>query len=84
MTFIEVNYKHNEEELVELVRKEDIIGIKELATQPKRLYDEDGNLVSEEKSPRVFQVLVASDRNTKDTILVEEKEYNRLKDLLSK
>ena len=84
MTFIEINYNYNEKDLVAFVRKEDIIGIKEFAMEPTRLYNENGDLVSETPSPRAFQVLVVSDRNTKDTLYINETEYNRLKDLLSK
>lgn len=72
------------EEGKSLIRVEDIIGIKELHTETKKLYDEDGNVVSEEQTPRMFQVLVVSERNTKETFVVGETQYQTLVDLLTK
>lgn len=67
-----------------LIRVEDIIGIKELHNETKKLYDEDGNVVSEEPTPKTYQVLVVSDRNTKETFFVGETQYQTLVDLLTK
>lgn len=61
-----------------LIRVEDIVGIKEEEPQTTKLYDEDGNLVSEEPKAKLFAVLVANPCGSKTKLYIDESEYTRL------
>ena len=57
-----------------LIKVEDIIGIKENHVEPTRLYDDNGNLVSETPNPRDFTLKLADGM----TYHIDETEYNSL------
>lgn len=72
-------------ELVAFIKTDTIVGMTEIKTEPTKLYDEDGNLVSEEPSPRLFVIAVSNDGRTYNLpFAVGEDTYNELKDLLTK
>lgn len=73
------------QEKVALVNTDTIVGVTELDTEPTRLYDEDGNMVSEEPSPRKFVIAVSNDGRTYNLpFVIGEDSYNELKALLVK
>lgn len=63
-----------------LIKTDDIIGIKELHVEPTKLYDNDGNVVSETPNPKEFSVLMAQG----DNFHINESEYTKLVALLTK
>ena len=78
--FIEINKinSHNETG-VALVRVNDIVGIKQKHVEGTKLYDELGNLVSENPATtKDFQVLVCDGFGHTETYHVDETEYARL------
>lgn len=79
--FIEITKINTRQETGKaLINTDNIVGI---CQQPKhftRLYDEHQELVSETEDAPRFAVLT----NCGQTYVVEESEYNRLKDLLTK
>lgn len=83
--FIEITKinSHNEEGKA-LVRTEDIVGIKQNHVEGTKLYDDQGNVVSETPATtKDFTLLVASDI-ARETYHIDEKEYTRLVALLTK
>ena len=85
MLFVEINKINSYGETgVALVRVNDIMGIKEVHVDSEKLYDENGNVVSETPRARKFGVLVATERGNQEVFYVDETEYQRLKDLLNK
>ena len=85
MLFVEINKINSYgEKGVALVRVADIMGIKEVHVESEKLFNENGDLVSETPQPRKFGVLVATERGNQEVFYVEETEYERLKDLLNK
>lgn len=67
-----------------LVRVADIVGIKQKHVEGTKLYDSEGNLVSETPSDtKDFQVLVASERGYVEKYHISETEYTRLVALLT-
>ena len=67
-----------------LVRKEDIVGIKEKHVEPTKLYNENGDLVSETPATeKDFQVLVADQQGHVEKYHITETEYNRLVKILT-
>lgn len=84
MAYVEITHSLNlnREMGKALIRVEDIIGIKEEETETKKLYDEDGNLVSEEPKDKLFAVLVANDLGCKTKLYINENEYTRLSQIL--
>lgn len=79
-TFIEINTINQfGEKGVALIRSNDIIGIKELHVESTKLYNENGDLVSETPATdKDFQVLVVSERGNSEKFHVGEDEYQRL------
>ena len=78
-TFIQINKINSYGEVgVALVRVADIVGIKEKHVESEKLYDSNGNVVSETPKPKDFQVLVASERGYTEKYHVNESEYLRL------
>lgn len=66
-----------------LIRVEDVIGIKENHVEGTKLYDEQGNVVSETPATtKDFSLLVASDI-ARETYHIDETEYTRLVALLT-
>lgn len=64
---------------VALIKTETIVGITEIATEPTKLYDQDGNLVSEEPSPRKFVIAVNNGNQTYNLpFTIDETTYNDL------
>jgi len=64
---------------VALVRTNDIIGIKQKHVESTKLYDENGNVVSETPATeKDFQVLVSNERGFTEKYHVDETEYKRL------
>lgn len=85
MAFIEINKTNSYgEKGVALVKVEDIMGIKEYHVGSEKLYDENGNVVSETPKARDFGVLVVTERGNQEVFHVDEVEYQRIKDLLTK
>lgn len=82
--FIEITKINSHQESGKaLIRTEDIIGIKENHVEPTKLYDDQGNLVSETPSTtKDFTLLVASDI-ARETYHIDETEYNRIVKLLT-
>lgn len=82
--FIEINKinSHGEEGKA-FVRAEDIQGIIEKHVEPTKLYDEDGNVVSETPNPKDFQVLIVTERHNDTTLHINEQEYTRLVAILT-
>ncbi len=65
-----------------LVRTVDIVGIKEKHVEPTKLFDGNGNVVSETPSPKDFQVLVVNQYGSKITYHIDQAEYDRLSQIL--
>ena len=65
-----------------LVKVKDIVGIKERHVDTKKLYDENGNVVSEEKGEKLFGVLVANEYGNNEIFYVNETEYQNLSKIL--
>lgn len=81
--FLELNKINSYgEKGVALVKVEDIMGIKEYHVESEKLYDEDGNLVSEKPKPKDFGVLVVTERGNQEVFHVDETEYQRIKGIL--
>ena len=78
--FIEITTNTNTKSLV---RNEDIVGITELPSETEKLYDENGNVVSETPKGKAFQVLVKNN-GSRLLLMVDEKEYQRLVTALTK
>lgn len=73
--FIEINKVNSFGERGKaLLRTDFIVGIKEKHVEPTRLYDRDGNVVSETPSPKDYTVYLQYG----DTFHIDEDEYNRL------
>lgn len=84
-TFIEINKTNSYgDKGVAFIRIADIMGIKEQHVESVKLYNENGDLVSETPGEKLFGVLVATERGSKETFYVDQAEYERLKDLLNK
>ena len=85
-TFIEITKINSHKETGKaLVRTADIVGIKQKHVESTKLYDENGNVVSETPATtKDFQILVASERGFVETYHVDENEYTRLVGLLTK
>lgn len=67
-----------------LVRTADIVGIKQKHVEGTKLYDSEGNLVSETPATeKDFQVLVANECGARETYHIKESEYTRLVALLT-
>lgn len=67
-----------------LVRVDDIVGIKQKHVEGTKLYDAEGNVVSETPSTtKDFQILVVSQHGNGETFHVDETEYQRLVALLT-
>ena len=66
-----------------LIRVSDIQGINEKHVEVKKLYNEQGDLVSEEKGDKLFGVLVVTERGNNEVFYVNETEYQRLVTLLT-
>lgn len=79
-TFMEINKINSYgEKGVALVRTNDIIGIKQKHVESTKLYDENGNVVSETPATeKDFQVLVSNERGFTEKYHVDETEYKRL------
>jgi hypothetical protein len=85
MTFIEITKINSYNEIGKaLVRVEDIVGIKEKHVEPTHTYDINGNEVTTTQGPRDFQVLVANECGARETYHIDENEYARLVNLLTK
>lgn len=84
-TFIEINKINSYGETgVALVRTNDIVGIKQKHVESTKLYNENGDLVSETPATnKDFQVLVANERGFTEKYHVDETEYQRLVSLLT-
>lgn len=81
--FIEINKVNSYgEKGVAFVKTEDIMGIKEYHVESEKLYDENGNVVSENARPRDFGVLVVTERGNQEVFHVDEVEYQRIKGIL--
>ena len=79
--FIEFNKINKRgEEGVALVNTDTIVGICQQPNHTTKLYNEDGDLVSETQDTPRYAVLT----NTHQTYIVSESEYAKLKDLLTK
>ena len=79
--FVEINKINAKNESGKaLIKVESIVGICQQPKHTTRLYDENDNLVSETEDAPRFAVLT----DTHQTYIVEENEYNTLKDLLTK
>lgn len=83
--FVEITTTNeNGENKKALVRVADIVGIKELHVEGVKLYNENGDLVSETPATtRDFQVLVVNPCGSKLTLYVGESEYLRLVQILT-
>lgn len=67
-----------------LVRVADIVGIKQKHVEGTKLYDSEGNLVSETPATeKDFQILVANECGARETYHVNETEYTRLVKVLT-
>lgn len=67
-----------------LVRVSDIVGIKQKHVESEKLYNENGDLVSETPATeKDFQILVADQMGHVEKYHVNETEYNRLVKLLT-
>lgn len=86
--FIEIttiNPLFNNEEGKALIRVEDIVGMKQNHVEGTKLYDANGDLVSEEPAAtKDFQVLVVNEKHTKEVFHISETEYQRLVQELTK
>lgn len=72
--FIEITTNESKKALV---RTEDIVGIKELPTETEKLYDENGEIVSETPKAKAFQVFVKNEGSCLK-LMVDETEYQKL------
>lgn len=72
--FVEITTNTNTKALV---RTDDIVGIKELPLETEKLYDENGNVVSENPKDKAFQVFVKNNGSTLK-LTIDETEYTRL------
>ena len=83
--FIEINKINSYgEQGKAFVRVDDIQGIIEKHVPSTKLYDENGDLVSETPATtKDFQVLVVTPRGNDTTLHIDENEYNRLVQVLS-
>ena len=72
--FVEITTNTNTKALV---RKDDIVGIQELPLETEKLYDENGDVVSETPKAKSFQVFVKNN-GSRLLLLVDENEYQRL------
>lgn len=72
--FVEITTNTNTKALV---RKDDVVGITELPSETEKLYDENGNVVSEKPKDKAFQVLVKNN-GSRLILMVDENEYQRL------
>lgn len=73
--FIEItNINSFRETKKAFLRISEIVGIKEKHVEPVRLYDADGNVVSETPSPKDFTIYLIHG----DVFHIDETEYNRL------
>lgn len=84
-TFVEITKVNSYGETGKaLVRVADIVGIKQKHVESTKLYDSEGNLVSETPSDKKdFQILVANECGARETYHVDETEYTRLVALLT-
>lgn len=86
-TFVEIttlNPRCDYEEGKAFIRTNDIVGIKQLHVEGTKLYDIDGNLVSEEPATeKHFQVLVANECGSKETFIINDTEYANLVSVLN-
>lgn len=83
--FIEITKvnSHNETGKA-LIRVEDIVGIKQKHVEGQKLYDDQGNLVSETPATtKDFQVLVCDQNGHTEKYHVDETEYTRLVQVLT-
>ena len=82
--FIEINKinSHNEQGKA-LIRVEDVIGIKENHVEPTKLYDDQGNLVSETPSTTKDYTLLVANELARETYHIDENEYTRLVGILT-
>ena len=71
--------KRNEEGIA-LIRTEDIVAICQQPKHVTKLFDESGNVVSETEDAPRYAVLTS----TNQTYMVDETQYNELKDTLTK
>lgn len=79
--FVEINkINTRNEEGKALVKVENIVGLCQQANHFTRLYDDEGNLVSETQDTPRYAVLT----NCGQTYIVSESEYTRLVALLTK
>lgn len=79
-TFIEITKVNSYGETGKAVIKVDnIIGLKQVHVEPTRLYDENGNLVSE--TPKANEYTILCERG--DVFHIDETEYQRLVALLT-
>ena len=65
-----------------LIKVADIVGIKEKHAEPTKLFDGNGNVVSETPAPKDFQVLVASQYGSKILYHIDQAEYDKLSQVL--
>ena len=72
--FVEITTNTNTKALV---RTDDIVGIKELPLETEKLYDEEGNVVSETPKDKAFQVFVKNNGSALK-LMVNETEYQKL------
>ena len=63
-----------------LVDLDNLVGMKEIHVEPVKLYDEDGNLVSETPKPKEFTIHFT----VGETFHIYEEEYQRIVNLLTK
>ena len=82
--FIEINKinSHNEKGKA-LIRVEDVIGIKENHVEPTKLYDDQGNVVSETPATTKDYTLLVANELARETYHIDENEYTRLVPLLT-
>lgn len=82
--FIEITKINSHQESGKaLIRTEDVIGINQLHVDGTKLYDDQGNVVSETPATtKDFEILVASNYG-RITYHVDENEYNRIVTLLT-
>lgn len=78
--FIEINKINSHKECGKaLIKTEDVVGIKENHVEPTRMYDEQGNLVSETPNAKDFTLLMANGK----TFHLDETQYNELVKVLT-
>lgn len=70
----------NGDKVVSLINTDDIAYIHEMALKPTRLYDEEGNLVSETKpTERKFSLIIVLKNEHHVAYEIDETQYNDLK-----